>query len=95
MIDNHAVHTCETPHEGPFLITQGCINGTVKLQCGVTKISSKLLTSSMFVSDVCGLMRRILYLIFVTPHCNVTVPLVQHCVITSGTLYGVSYLHAA
>ena len=31
--------------------------------------------------------------IFITPHCNVTMPLVQHCVITNVLLYGVSYLY--
>ena len=37
--------------------------------------------SSTFVSDVYVLMRHILYLIFATPYCNVTVTLVQHCII--------------
>ena len=45
-----------------------------------------------FVSDVYGLMRIILYLIFFAPYYNVTVPLVQQCVISNGLLYVVSYL---
>ena len=32
--------------------------------------------------------------IFVTPNYNETVPLVQHCVIKNGTVYGVSYFFA-
>ena len=50
--------------------------------------------SSTFVSDLYGLIRRILDLIFVAPHCNYTAPLVQHCVITNGPIYGVSYFNA-
>ena len=42
----------------------------------------------MFVSDVYGFMRRILCLIFIVPSFNVTVSLVQHCVIKYGPLYG-------
>ena len=53
------------------------------------------LISSVFVPDVCGLMRHILYLIFIAPHCNVTVPLVQYCVIKNISLYSVSYFYAA
>ena len=49
---------------------------------------------SMFVSDIYGLIRRILCLIFIGPHCKVTMILVQHCVITNVPLYGVSYLYA-
>ena len=52
------------------------------------------LISSMFVSDLYGLMQHILYLFFVGPHYNVTVILVQHCVITNGNLNGVPYLYA-
>ena len=47
--------------------------------------------SSTLVSDLYGLMRRILCLISVGPYCNITVTLVKHCVITKGPLYGVSY----
>ena len=36
----------------------------------------------------------ILCLIFIAPHCNVTVILVQHFVITNEPLYCVSYLYA-
>ena len=53
------------------------------------------LISSTFVSDVCGLMRRILYINFIAPHYNVTLPLVQHRVITNEPLYGVSFLYSA
>ena len=53
------------------------------------------LISSAFVSDVNGLIRRIIYLIFIAPHCNVTIPLAQHCVIINWPLCGVSYLKAA
>ena len=42
---------------------------------------------SKFVKDVYGLMQRILYLIFIIPRCNVTVTLVEHCVITNVPLY--------
>ena len=51
------------------------------------------LKSSILVSNLYGLMRRILCLIFVVPHCKFTVPLLKHCVITKGPLYGVSYLY--
>ena len=50
------------------------------------------LLSSTFVSYVCDSMRYILYLLFIAPHCNVTVPFLQHSVISNGYLYGVSYL---
>ena len=46
------------------------------------------------MSDLYGLIQPILCLIFVGPYCNITVPLVKHCVITKGPLYGVSYLYA-
>ena len=48
---------------------------------------------STLVSDLYVLMRRILYLICTAPHYKFTVPLVKHCVITKGPLYGVSYLY--
>ena len=50
--------------------------------------------SSTLVLDLYGLMGRILYVIFITPHCNSNMPLTKHCVITKGPLYGVSYLYA-
>ena len=53
-----------------------------------------MLTSSTFISDLYGLMRHILCLIFVAQQCNMTLPLVQHIVITNGMLYGVSDLYA-
>ena len=56
---------------------------------------SQHLISSTFVSDVYGLMRCILYLFLVTPHCNETVLLVKHCVITNWVLYGVSHYYQA
>ena len=49
---------------------------------------------STLVSNLYGLMRSILYLISITPYCKFTVPLVKHCVITNGTVYGVSYFYA-
>ena len=50
---------------------------------------------STLVSDLYGLMRHILCLICITPHCKFIVPLVKHCVITKGPLYSVSYFYAA
>ena len=41
---------------------------------------------STLVSNLYGLIRRILYLIFVGPHCKFTVSLVKHSVITKGPL---------
>ena len=52
------------------------------------------LKSSILVSDLYGLMRHILCLIFVGPYYNITVPSVKHRVITKGHLYGVSYFYA-
>ena len=40
-----------------------------------------------------GLIQRILCLIFIIPHYNVTVPLLQLCMITNGPLYVVSHLY--
>ena len=53
------------------------------------------LESSTLLSDFYGLMQRILYVICVAPYCKFTLPLLKHCVITKGLLYGVSYLYAA
>ena len=50
------------------------------------------LLSSMFVSDIYGLMWCIFYPIFVAPYCNVTIPLFQHFLISDRHLYGVWYL---
>ena len=50
--------------------------------------------SSTLVSNLYGLMRRILCLIFVGPYFNITMPLVKHCVITKVPLYGVSHFYA-
>ena len=52
------------------------------------------LKSSTLVSDLYNLMQRILYLSCIAPHSKFTVPLANHCVITKGTLYGVSYLYS-
>ena len=52
------------------------------------------LESSTLVSDLYGLIWRILYLIFIETHCKSTVPFVKKCVITKDPLYGVSYLYA-
>ena len=54
-----------------------------------------VLISSTFVSNLYGLIRSILCFVCIGPYCIVTVPLVQHWVITNGPLYGVSYLYAA
>ena len=51
--------------------------------------------SSTFASDAYGLIWHILYPFFVRTYFNVTVPLVQHCVITNGGLFGVSLFYAA
>ena len=51
------------------------------------------LKTSILASDLYGLMRRILCLIYVTPYFSITVPLVKHFVIKKGPLYGVSYLY--
>ena len=50
------------------------------------------LISSTFVLDLYELMRRILCLICIGPHCNVTMLLVPHGFIVNGTLYGVSHI---
>ena len=52
------------------------------------------LKSSALVSDLYGLMQLILYLICVALYYKFTMPLVKHCVIAKGPLYGVSYLYA-
>ena len=49
--------------------------------------------SSTFASDVYGLIQRVLCLICVGPYFNTTMPLVQHCVITNGLVYDISYLY--
>ena len=46
--------------------------------------------SSTFVPDLYGLIRRVLCLICIRPHLNVTVPLVQHGFIENRPLYGIS-----
>ena len=48
------------------------------------------LKSSTLVPNLYGLIRRILYLIYIAPHSKFTVPLVKKCVITKGNIYGVS-----
>ena len=48
------------------------------------------LKPSTLASNLDGLMGRILYLIFTTPHCKFTVALVKHFFIRNGPLYGVS-----
>ena len=50
--------------------------------------------SSNLVSDLFGLMPRILCLVFVGPSYKFTAPLVKHSVITKGALYVSSYLYA-
>ena len=56
-------------------------------------LSYIFIESSTLVSDLYGLMRRILYLISVAPICNKTVTLVQHRVIANVPVYGVLYLY--
>ena len=41
---------------------------------------------SILVSDLYGLIQRILRLIFFGPYCNITLPLENRCVITKGAL---------
>ena len=53
------------------------------------------LIPSTFGSYLYGLIRSILYLIFVRPYCQFTAPIGKHHVITNGPLDGVSYLYAA
>ena len=45
---------------------------------------------STLVYSLYGLIQRILCLISVAPYCKFNGPLVEHCVITKGPLYGVS-----
>ena len=52
------------------------------------------LMSSTLVSDLYGIIQRILYLFFVGQHCKFNMPLLKRCVITNGPVYGVSYLCA-
>ena len=49
---------------------------------------------STLVSDLYGLIQRLIYLIFVGPHFKFTVTLVKQYVIKNGTIYGVLYLYA-
>ena len=53
------------------------------------------LISSTFVSDLYGLIQRILYLICIGPYYIFTVPLIKQRVLINGPVYGVSYLYAA
>ena len=53
---------------------QKCITGDHMLTTSYIFIE---LGYSTLISDLYGLMRCILYLIFITPYCNVTVPLVN------------------
>ena len=43
------------------------------------------------LSHVSGLIRRLLYLIFIAPHCKVTMPLDQQCVIKNRPITVISY----
>ena len=52
------------------------------------------LKSSTLVSDLYGLMRRMLCLISVTPYCKITVPFVKRYVFAKGPLYSVLYVYA-
>ena len=53
------------------------------------------LISSTFVSDLYGLIRRMLCLFFIGPYFIFTVPLLKHDVITNAPLNGVSYLYVS
>ena len=50
------------------------------------------LISSNFVPDLYELIRHILCLFFIKPHCTVTVPSVQHDFVANGPLYGVYHI---
>ena len=52
------------------------------------------LESLILVSNLYGLMQRILCLICVAPYCNFTVPFLKHCVTQKGNLHGVQYFYA-
>ena len=52
------------------------------------------LISSTLVSNLYGLIRRILYLIVVVPHCKFTVLLEKQCVIKNGPVYGIPYFYS-
>ena len=56
--------------------------------CVIVKPQFSIIISPTSVSYVYGWIKRILYLIFISSHFNVTVPLVQHWVISNGPLYG-------
>ena len=48
---------------------------------------------STFVSDLYGLIRCILFPIYIGEYCILTVPLIKYRVITNWHLYGDSYLY--
>ena len=51
MLTNQTAYKYETPYKGPFLITQCFTNGTVKLQCGVIKITYNIRRIKPYKSD--------------------------------------------
>ena len=51
MINNHAAYKYETPYNGPFLIKQCWINGTIALQYGATKIRCNIRCIKTYKSD--------------------------------------------
>ena len=65
---------------------------TCIFECDVVTLFSRNNIPNFHIIYIYGLIGCISYLFFVAPYCNVTVPLFQHCVISNGPLYGVSYL---
>ena len=51
MITNHNAYKYETPYKGPFLITQCFTNGTVDVQCGLTKIKYNIHRINPYISN--------------------------------------------
>ena len=82
-----------------YTLVQDLIKGqkyvavTFLLWCCRSLVSG--LIYSTLILDVYGLIWCLLYLLSIAPHCNETVPLVQHYFIKNGTLNGVSYFYAA
>ena len=51
MLDNNFAYKYETPYNIPFVITQCWTNGTIKLQCGATKIKYNIHRIKPHTSD--------------------------------------------
>ena len=67
MLNNNSAFKYETPYKGLFEITQYCINGTFKLECGTTKITY----------NICRIKPYIYIYIYDT---NVEYIIIQNCV---------------